>query len=71
MIQEEERQTAARSIHLPTLAAELAAKMAETSVRKIGTNLNLASGLKRKADSENRLEFDGIRTSLQARCSIS
>ncbi|KQX56739.1 hypothetical protein [Paenibacillus sp. Root444D2] len=65
--QEEEKQTPVRSIRsTPTLASELAAKMAETSVKKIGTNLNFASGLKRKAYSENQLEFDGIRASLPA-----
>ncbi|MDQ0872887.1 hypothetical protein QFZ77_001546 [Paenibacillus sp. V4I3] len=49
----------------PTLGSELAAKMAESSVKKIGTSLNLAAEAKRKADSENRL--DGFQTSLQAR----
>jgi hypothetical protein len=66
VLQKEERSAAARSV-LPshTLASELAAKMAKSSVKKIGTSLNLAAEAKRNAGSENRL--DGFQTSLQAR----
>lgn len=68
--QEEEKSTPMRSIRsTPTLAAELASKMAESSVKKIGTSLNLAAGANRNAGSENRL--DGFQTSLQARASSS
>jgi hypothetical protein len=64
--QEEEKSTPMRSISsTPSLATELAAKMAESSVKKIGTSLNLAAEAKRNAGSENRL--DGFQTSLQAR----
>lgn len=65
-VQEEEQSTPVRSIRsTPSLATELAAKMAESSVKKIGTSLNLAAEAKRNAGSENRL--DGFQTSLQAR----
>ncbi|NOU71170.1 hypothetical protein GC098_06970 [Paenibacillus sp. LMG 31458] len=64
--QEEEKPASVRSIlSTPTLASELAAKMTESSVRKIKTSLNLAAEAKRNAGSENRL--DGFQTSLQAR----
>ncbi|MDQ0917859.1 hypothetical protein [Paenibacillus sp. V4I5] len=66
VLQQEDRSAAARSV-LPsqTLAIELAAKMAKSSVMKIGTSLNLAAEVKRNAGSENRL--DGFQTSRQAR----
>ncbi|NOU91617.1 hypothetical protein GC102_38710 [Paenibacillus sp. LMG 31460] len=64
--QEEEKSTSMRSIRsTPSLATELATKMAESSVKKIGTSLNLAEEAKRNAGSEYRL--DGFQTSLQAR----